>query len=447
MRLTEIELRNFKAFQHARISIAPLTILIGRNNAGKSTVLQAAALVQQSAALRDPDVRSDGPAVDLGRDPRALKNSRSREAWRIGLTYCDPCRLDEHAEAVPSVRFECSPGDKQDKASSDFRVQVPRPDGVGVVTVSGGFPGSEVAEATVKPGVDEGAGPLAWRYRLPSRGLWAYAMESEPTYASQFLKRMDAMEIAGQPASNPARAIGECVSRLVEGINPAIRAFRYIGADRFVERSVYQLGNAAVENPRTASEVVDTLSYESETLQRVSGTLEKMFGYSLHTQLLPGKQVELVASPRGDGGRGISLVNLGSGFVQMVWLLLQLELAGRDVDVSGLGITPTVGLEEPELHLHPRAQDDVARIIVEYAKAGPQILCTIQSEHLLTAILQRVLDGTLDHRNLAVYYIEDGQATSLEVDEAGRLSQGLRGFFEANEEQLQRHIDLLLKNA
>jgi predicted ATPase len=107
----------------------------------------------------------------------------------------------------------------------------------------------------------------------------------------------------------------------------------------------------------------------------------------------------------------------------------------------------TVGIEEPELHLHPALQPQVARILADVVQQGSQVICTTQSEHFLMALLQMVLEGSLDSKALCVYYVESGQARKLEVDKQGRLSEGLRGFFEANEEQLLQRLQLLMHRA
>ena len=46
--LDSIELRNFKSARHLLVKLAPLTVLTGLNGSGKSTVLQALALIEQS---------------------------------------------------------------------------------------------------------------------------------------------------------------------------------------------------------------------------------------------------------------------------------------------------------------------------------------------------------------------------------------------------------------
>jgi AAA15 family ATPase/GTPase len=43
--LSEITFRNFKCFSRHTIPLRPVTVIVGRNNAGKSTVVEALRLV------------------------------------------------------------------------------------------------------------------------------------------------------------------------------------------------------------------------------------------------------------------------------------------------------------------------------------------------------------------------------------------------------------------
>ncbi len=344
MRLTRLQLQNFKACRSVDLELAPLTVLIGANNAGKSSILHAIALPAQSAlgALVSPV----GRLVDLGHTLGALIHNQGRAA----PTEPAVIRLSWTEDAADSPGFD-------------------------VVTT--------------------------------------IAIMTAPTIAVE----------RGAEAS-----AAQALSR-----------FRYVGANRHVESSVFPLGERSVANPRTAQELVDTLAYNDELLERISERCQAIFGYGVDKDLIENRQITVVA--RGPSGTR-NVVNLGTGFIQTVWLLTQLELAVGQASGSG-SITPLIGIEEPELHIHPGRQPDIARLLGAFVRAGLNLICTTQSEHLLIALLSLVLEGELSADQIVVYYLRDGRAEKLAVDEQGRIEGGLRGFFEANEEQLRRQIELL----
>lgn len=59
-KLTALTIENFKSFKDpTRIELAPLTILLGRNNSGKSSIIQSLLLLKQTLA----DPRADVPLL------------------------------------------------------------------------------------------------------------------------------------------------------------------------------------------------------------------------------------------------------------------------------------------------------------------------------------------------------------------------------------------------
>ncbi|RMI39529.1 AAA family ATPase [Streptomyces triticirhizae] len=110
-----IGLTNFKAFRRQDIDLAPFTLLTGLNSSGKSTVLQALALLRQS---HEAGVLDDGPEesglllngelVQLGTGQDVRHEAYPKDAPDIGISL-----LSESGEdvAVASVRAVYGPED------------------------------------------------------------------------------------------------------------------------------------------------------------------------------------------------------------------------------------------------------------------------------------------------------------------------------------------------
>lgn len=54
--ITRLEIENFKAIKHLAIDLDPLTVLVGPNDSGKSTILQALDLLARLAHNREPEL-------------------------------------------------------------------------------------------------------------------------------------------------------------------------------------------------------------------------------------------------------------------------------------------------------------------------------------------------------------------------------------------------------
>ena len=64
-------------------------------------------------------------------------------------------------------------------------------------------------------------------------------------------------------------------------------------------------------------------------------------------------------------------------------------------------------IEEPEIHLHPKAQAELAEVLTEEAKAnGKQMIMATHSEHILSRLLTLVAENKLSRDELAVYSFE-----------------------------------------
>ncbi|MCK1542122.1 DUF3696 domain-containing protein [Bradyrhizobium sp. 147] len=83
-----LALHNFKAFKDLALPLRPLTVLAGLNGAGKSTALQALALVRQSRDAGFLDSKGfllNGELVELGTGSDLLHDQHEDDVIRIGM--------------------------------------------------------------------------------------------------------------------------------------------------------------------------------------------------------------------------------------------------------------------------------------------------------------------------------------------------------------------------
>jgi hypothetical protein len=439
MELRRLRLRRFKAFEAAEIEVSPLTILIGPNNAGKSTILQALILLAQSATGAQFQTRG---YVDLGNDPRSLTHQSENvsgpgEEWGIEVEWEAPIPggAASGLSGPARVKFEATYVDGAPNFRTDVSVSLEVMNRT--VTAHGKWPGEAtlLIEAPEHRGMRETWQAIKEEVALNQHGPWLFQPRYNPA------QRFEVSQLSiGQPESIVLATIRTIEPLL--NIAQNVQSFRYIGPDRHVPFSVYSLGQQSVSDARSPQQLIDLLVYRDDIAEQVSQRMIEVFGIGVGTKIEPPQQVSLVGLV---GGRKRNVVNLGSGFVQLTWIAAGIEAARFAAREAKAAPIPVVGVEEPELHLHPRLQTDAARILSSYSQSGTQIICTSQSEHFLMALLQGVLDEKIKPEELAVYYIENGQAERLTVDKLGRLSGGLKGFFEADESELLTRIRRLMQ--
>jgi predicted ATPase len=430
MRATGLKLERFKIVSSAELRLAPITLLIGGNNTGKSTVLQALALLAQS--VDQPKLQTWGPYVDLGGTPAALLNRSSRvgEGWSIEVSWEDVRGRDQPVE----ISFLCRSGAQDPTFTSEGRVRLQLGGGVTVRAWDSAVgPRLEVDG----PAISAALGPAELRSNrllghLPTPANVDLAV---PPVTGNILADADSLS-ATRAMSAPY--LDDSIAP-TPGIARALGSYRYVGPDRHFNRGAYNLSDTVADVPLRQEDLANALAYDREVRRGVDQRCREIFGFGISADFAQGRNVDLVATS--DDGGTYSLNHMGSGFGQVVWIAVYLELQRR---AAHDGLVPLVGIEEAELHLHPAAQPAVARMLASYAQAGVQQILTTQSEHLLIALLQLVTTGELEASDLAVYHMDRGAAERLEVDERGRLSGGLKGFFEANEDELLAHLDALI---
>lgn len=84
---TKIDLHHFKCFDLLRLPLAPLTLLTGLNASGKSSVLQALALLNQTIREHEWSTRLvlNGKVVMLGATPDVVDEENSKNTFSISL--------------------------------------------------------------------------------------------------------------------------------------------------------------------------------------------------------------------------------------------------------------------------------------------------------------------------------------------------------------------------
>ena len=186
-----------------------------------------------------------------------------------------------------------------------------------------------------------------------------------------------------KPQPSPdAQTLRDMVLEAYQDQSKLLTLYNYVGPNRFVDASVFDQGDLPLQHPATAQQVMDTLNYDKRLLYDVSERLRDLFGYELDTQPLPQKRIGLIAvRRRGTERETTNIVNLGSGFIQMIWIMLHLSRAESAESAPPASRSPgtmTVGIEEPEVHLHPALQDSVSKVLAGAVRRGVQVLVTTQ---------------------------------------------------------------------
>lgn len=110
-------------------------------------------------------------------------------------------------------------------------------------------------------------------------------------------------------------------------------------------------------------------------------------------------------------------------------------------------------VENPEAHLHPKAQSNMGYFLGRMAAAGVRVVVETHSEHVVNGIRRAVVESanTLKPEDVTIYFFkptkEASAAVPITIDGRGNLSDFPKDFFDQSRQDLMEIIDTARKNA
>lgn len=416
--ITAISVKGFKSFaDETRLEIRPLTLLAGANSSGKSSAMQPLLLLKQTLeATYDP-----GPLLLSGSHVRftsafqVLHKRPGRaqtDQFQVGFESSDELRVvntfrrDGAAFGLAEMEFHGWPSTSWIKAAEiDISLRE----------------GMETAEiARLLPGVKT----FTWELQRErcflqlelmrvSRGSYNYASIVPLNHLTRHLYRIiHVSSLRGNPSRMyQATAAGEAFSGTFDNYVASVIASWQRTNDPRLE-SLCQAMEALGLSWRVTAKDVDAI------------------------------QVELLVArlPRRRHRSENDLVNIadvGFGVSTTLPVLVALT-AGSPGQL--------VYLEEPEIHLHPRAQEALAGVLAEAAGRGVQVVAETHSSILLLAVQALVAEGKLDPDKVKLHWFQRGddgvtKVTSADLDPQGAYGDWPEDFGEVRAQAENRYLD------
>jgi hypothetical protein len=164
----------------------------------------------------------------------------------------------------------------------------------------------------------------------------------------------------------------------------------------------------------------------------------------VQTQRLNESQIE-VRVPRtlkGDSKDLVNVADVGLAVSQILPLLVALTLAHPN---------QLVYIEQPELHLHPRAQWKLARLLAQASNRGVRLVIETHSSLLLRGILSEIAEGRIANDKVILHWFERDKETGLSAvhprvpDSAGRVGEWPEDFSDVELKSDSQYLDAVEK--
>lgn len=404
--LTSLQLKNFKAWRDTGVvDLRPVTMLLGTNSSGKSSLIQSLLLLKQTAQSPDRTIH-----LNLGGDELNdyFNFGDFDDVLTAGCT--DPRRFElafafrrPPGERIQDGHFRCSYG----KTSS------------GAVAVQ------ELELLT-----DDR------RLRAVRREKGAYSLfvddETQPRGKSRDFAPERSIALSAEAIAQLG-AEGALAQDLSLAIRRELENVVYLGPlRRKPERDYVWNKSNPGEIGSDGHKVIDVLlasaltknGGQGEIVAGVSRWLKRM-DVADHLEVRQvGRSTRYEVVVHKDGVQA-NLRDVGIGISQVLPVLTVAHFAPRG---------STVILEEPEIHLHPLAQSVLAELFIEVSRRR-SILFIVEthSEHVFRRMQTLIAQQRTQPDRCALYFVERDEAVArlrpLAVDDFGTVSNWPPHFF------------------
>jgi len=430
--LTSFRVKNFKSLADTgELELRPLTLLIGPNSSGKSSLLQALLMVKQTMWSRDPEnpLALDGPYTSLPPFPDLIFSKDTARALEFSL------RMNIQARWLPPSATT------EQKASGRLSVETRfRPEAQAMYRsrVSGELAGLAAGDrelvslawtqATALDGstrvtvrVDDHEVPLlvdVANFRALGQSPWAfvpmhYLAKAPPAGAATGVakKAWEALERYGYLLPQAM------MNSLGEGLF-------YIGPLRESPHRYYEMSGEVPQDVGLKGErTVMVLRRAGRAPRDSQGVVSQVDRWFVELGIAARVQIDILTHPLyrvtvhdPHTGVAVNLADVGFGASQVLPVIVQ----GYFQPQGSMLL-----LEQPEIHLHARSQAILGDILMDIARQGRRLVVETHSQHMITRVQRRVAEGAFSRSDLALYYFEPTpggtKIRDLQLDERGQF--------------------------
>jgi predicted ATPase len=435
--LTEMQVKNFKAWRDTgRIRLAPLTVIFGTNSSGKSSLghilLALKQTVQMSDRKRALHLGDENSLIDLGTFSDCMHGHNLNETLSFSLRW----RLSKPTTVKNSLANKEIFSGNEMLLSAELvadKSEQPQINSISYALLNEGMEQISVVHGRSGAGGTLECTPLKL-YHAPGRKWPAEPPEKFYRFADRTLLRYQNADFLAGFALETERVLDR-VYYLGPLRSPPKRVYQWAGE---MPADVGQQGEYSIAALLAASEQGRVLNRGyKQRRQRFDAFIAAWLvdlGVIAEFDVVPvakgRKEYEVLVRTHSKASQ-VKLTDVGFGVSQVLPALVQAFYAAPG---------STIWMEQPEIHLHPMAQSNLADAFISaiqaYENGTPrqtQLIIETHSEHFLTRLQRRVAEGVVQPSEIAIYFVRnshgDAELETLKVDPTGEILNWPENFF------------------
>lgn len=242
------------------------------------------------------------------------------------------------------------------------------------------------------------------------------------------------------------------ISKLLKYQNKKVR---FLSSDRIGSRDIYEVNYSQITDIGFLGEyAIDYLEQNKSTLvdeqliqdKETAKTLEFQVNYwlkyiingEIQTNSIEGTDVVKASYRIHNNSRYFRPKNVGAGMGYLISIIITL-LSSKQ---GGINL-----IENPEIHLHPRAQSRLMEFMTFISSKGVKIIIETHSDHIFNGLRKSIFKKEISLEDVAAYYFdltEDGlsNVNQVKFNENGKMLNYFEGLFDQFDEDLDTLLGL-----
>ncbi|TAE56334.1 MAG: DUF3696 domain-containing protein [Nostocales cyanobacterium] len=442
--LTQIELENFKCFkERTAFPLGKLTLLTGINGCGKSTLLQSLLLMRQSIEHNQntDQILLNGSCVSLNsfNDVRNINNSRNEH---IKFKYYINSNIDSEFKLQGNIEYCLN-----ENLDDDMVAQI--------VEISF-FGRIELDNESILPHEASSYYDINAIYHYKyndslkkfifdydSYSFDSNGNETRIEHTSYIIN--DLIPRSDFPIWRQFESFAS--NLLSQSLN--FNHIHYISADRlgpqefYLKSTINKFPNVGAKGEFTVNVLYkkrDDLVNDKLCLGEDAKTLATQTEEWLN-EIFNGAKVEVPSSQSNilellfntsTSKDRFKPANVGFGYSYILPIVVS-GLIAKEGEI--------LIVENPEAHLHPKAQSRLAKFLAKVSSCGVQVFIESHSDHILNALRIAVLDDIITHEELSILYFQQNPeqpVVQIPVQPNGGIEEWPEGFFDQIDKDFAR---------
>lgn len=412
--LKKLHIRNFKSIKDLKIDPKELNILIGPNNSGKTSVLHSLALLKQTVEI----MTLAGRLINLGDFNNVVYKHDSRRVIRIsvwlylterGRDVIKTLNQSELFEGFRLNRIHCLLTFSRGTRGFPFLWSAKIRDAHGKYIIDFSNDGTMKRPGTFK------------RLNFNHQGF----LPSPRSGGADVIREYRQFETLVSEEFSKFLHYVSSMRGTKHRFEPVDERYSYRPKDvgLFGENTIPVL--AYIKDDDRYSAVMERINFWSERfgLKRVVAHIEKGPTYSLK---VINKRTRVQSN----------VLDIGFGVNQLLPVIVQCFYAPRG---------SLIMIEQPEAHLHPSFQAEIADFLIDVVNYGNRVMVETHSEHLLLRLQRRVAEEKIDPNKINICYFketpEGSEKSNMKISETGYFVEPIpEGFFEEGFQEALAHL-------